>query len=492
MVTEVKLPIIRAWQGDLPAGCHPFLAGPASGRPLVFPDQPEETADIAVIGAGLSGLTAAYHLRERQVVVLEANDQPGGVCLAGSYQGIPFPAGSAYCYYPWDEPWRQWYAQLGLDLDQALIQPPASALWLRDRWLADCFTLDALPEWPVLPSDIPKLRRLLEDLAAWEETWEVLGTRRLPEPSLDQISLAQYLEQARGCSPQVTAVLDPYCRSCLGAGPEVISAWAGLYFLMSEFSPASRLAAFPQGNARITTALSQALPQPVRCRQTVVALRPGPSGVHLLIWDRSARSYRCLAAGVVIMAAGKHVARRLLGDRWGWSQEDWQHFHYSSYVVAACLGPISLSAPGYENWVVGEPAFSDFILAPRAAAAGQDRVLVLYAPQAYPQGQAHLLEQSPAAQAELLLAALERHFPGTRAEIREMQLFRYGHAQILATPGFNTWVRRHCPGARGPIILANADLEGLPCVEAAIVQGQRAAREALAYLRHEAAPEAPA
>ncbi|MBM4287144.1 MAG: FAD-dependent oxidoreductase [Deltaproteobacteria bacterium] len=477
------LPRITSWQGDNPGSCHPFFCGPKPQRPVIFPDHPEETVEVAVIGAGLSGLTAAYHLRERQVAVLEAGDRPGGVCLAGNFHGIPFPAGSAYFYYPWDDAWKSWYASLGLDLDGAIIAPPTSALWHRGGWLADCFSPKALPDWPVSDRDRLGLQKLVADLARWEEDWDVLGTRQLPEPQLDDCSLAQYVEQERGLSPEVTEILAPYCRSCLGGGPETISAWAGLYFLMAEWSSGSRLAAFPEGNARLTTALAQVLPRPVRLQQVVTALRRTGDGVEVLLWDRGAKEWRSLKAGVVILAAGKVAARRLLGGDWGWREADWERFRYSSYVVAALRGPLSLRAPGYENWVVGEPAFSDFILTPRNAAAGEDKVLVLYAPQAVPQGQATLLGQTPEAQAETLLAALERHFPGTKQEIKEIQLFRFGHAQIMATPGFNTWLRRECRTADGPLILAHSDLEGLPCVEAAIVQGQRAAREALAWLQ---------
>lgn len=476
---------VYPWQGESPGSCHPFFSRPGSQQLRLFPDQPEEAVEIAVIGAGLAGLTAAYHLRERRLAVLEAGDRPGGVCLAGSAEGITFPAGSAYCYYPWNDTWRQWYAQLGLEMAAALVAPPASALWLDGTWLPDCFTAAAISAWPVSLADKEKLRLLIEDLARWEETWDVLGTRQLPAPDLDQVTLAHYLEQIRGLSRQVTVLLDPYCRSCLGAGPDVISAWAGLYFLMSEFSPTSRLVAFPEGNARLTAALERTLPQPVRCQQTVVAVRPRREGGDLLIWDGQARTFRCLAAEVIIMAGGKHVAARLLGDSWGWSQQDWQRFRYSSYVVAACLGPLPLTAPGYENWVPGEPAFADFLLTPRDAEPGAEKALILYAPQAYPAGRTTLLQQPEETQANILLAALARHFPGTLAAVRAVHLYRFGHAQILATPGFNTWVRREFCPARRPIILANSDQEGFPCVEAAIIQGQQAAQTALAYLKGE-------
>ena len=40
-------------------------------------------ADVVILGAGLAGLTAAYHLRDRDIVVLESSDRVGGRTLSG-------------------------------------------------------------------------------------------------------------------------------------------------------------------------------------------------------------------------------------------------------------------------------------------------------------------------------------------------------------------------------------------------------------------------
>jgi protoporphyrinogen oxidase len=83
-----------------------------------------------VVGAGLSGLAAAYDLKDREVLVLEAGSRPGGVCLPGSYQGVPYPAGSAYFYHdPEDQETLAWYRELGLRLRRPWWRPrPAPCL----------------------------------------------------------------------------------------------------------------------------------------------------------------------------------------------------------------------------------------------------------------------------------------------------------------------------------------------------------------------------
>lgn len=476
---SLSQPRIIPWQGDMPQACHPFFY-PLKTEKFSWPEAVAGHSEVVVVGAGLSGLTAAYFLRHRDLMVLEAGEQVGGVCQSGNYRGVPYPAGSAYFYYPWEASWQKWYRELGLELDEALIAPPMSALFHEGHWYPDCFSEAGLRSLPISKAGVDGLLKLAEELMNLEKVWD-LGNDTLPLAELDKVSLAHYLEAERGLPQEVTMLLAPYCHSCLGAGPEVISAWAGIFFLMSEFSSGTRAVAFPEGNARLAQALSRALSNPPRCQQTVVGLRPRGAGLDLLVWDGAGSGLYRWETGAIILALGKFLARRFLTPNWGWRQEDFQPFRYGSYLVAALCGPITLKAPGYENWITGAGDISDFILAPRKPLGGQ-RVMVVFAPQPYPQGRESLLKAEAEHQARKLLATLEGPFPGIVAEVEEVRLYRYGHAQVLPYPGFITFLRGSFPREQGRIILAHSDLEGLPCIEAAMVQGRRAARRALEVL----------
>jgi hypothetical protein len=228
----------------------------------------------------------------------------------------------------------------------------------------------------------------------------------------------------------------------------------------------------------IAQALVQSLSHPPRYGQILTRLEPSPQGVDLLVWDsRDNRGYR-VQAGVVILAVGKFAARHILPTQAGWNLEMFTRFRYSSYVVAALCGHLSLESPGYENWVVGEEHLSDFIMSPRSPRSGEARVMTVFAPQPYPQGREALRRAQPEDKAKELLTTVERLFPGTGREVEEIRLHRFGHAQIVAYPGFLTALKGNMAPVQGRIILANSDLEGLPCIEAAIVQGQKAAQRA--------------
>jgi protoporphyrinogen oxidase len=215
----------------------------------------------------------------------------------------------------------------------------------------------------------------------------------------------------------------------------------------------------------------------------VVGLKIHPDAVHLLVWDGAAQRPWRLEAGVVILATGKFVTQRLLPPDCGWDLEVFKAFRYSSYVVAALCGNLSIEAPGYENWITAEPVFSDFILAPRQAPPGSPRVMVVFAPQPYPHGREPLLTKTPEEQGEEMVNAVVRHFPGLQEEVEEVHLYRFGHAQVVPYPGFIHFLKGRLSPQEGRLILANSDLEGLPCVEAALAQGQKAARRTRLVLK---------
>ncbi len=75
------------------------------GRTNEFPAPPTQHAavtpqtevfDVAVIGCGLSGLTAMYRLRNLSVVCLEWSEESGGIAAQQTKDNITWATGAAY------------------------------------------------------------------------------------------------------------------------------------------------------------------------------------------------------------------------------------------------------------------------------------------------------------------------------------------------------------------------------------------------------------
>jgi len=480
----VKLPDIKPWSGDHPYACHRHFYPADRGLQVSFPERPRLITQVAVVGAGLSGLTAAYQLRDQEVVILEADARPGGVCKSGEFRGCPYPEGAAYFLYPVDRHWQNFYQELGLDLEAALIPEPVSCLYYRGQWYPECFHASGIRQLPISPQGKDDFLQLTQQLAAWEQETDDFAPVNLEWQSLDQVSLKHYLEVVQGYSTELAPLLDPYCRSCLGAGADQVSAWAALYFLMSECSRETRSCAFPEGDARLAAALlAGAGPNRLRTHQVVVGMEEHPDAVRLLVWDQLQEQPYVVQAEQVILAVAKFAVRRLLTGVAGWTAATFQSFQYSTYVVAALCGVKGLKIPGFENWIVGQTAFSDVVMQPRRSALGDPRVLIVYAPQPFPAPRQALLRDSVQIKAAEILTGLEKIWPGISRGVEEIRLYRYGHAQVVPYPGFLSRIRGRIPWRQGRIILAHSDLEGLPCVEMAMLSGCRAARLARQALR---------
>ena len=117
-----RLPLAGAIRGQPVALAHsvlrrgqlrgePLEAVPASGR--------NESVQVVIVGAGVSGLVAAWELRKRgvtDVLVLEMDDAPGGNARSGydGPGGIAYPWGAHYVPLPSRGAVRMLLGELGL------------------------------------------------------------------------------------------------------------------------------------------------------------------------------------------------------------------------------------------------------------------------------------------------------------------------------------------------------------------------------------------
>jgi hypothetical protein len=183
---------VMAWGGDAPQACHDSLQ-PKVRRKAVWPDRPEARVEVAVVGAGLSGLAAAYSLSDREVMVLEGGSQAGGVCLPGSFRGVPYPAGSAYFYNdPADLTGQAWFRELGLKVEDVLVAPPASALFDRGQWYPDCFSPAGIKDLPLSPGVRDELLRFVREVIEREAKWDPLASPFMTHPEWDMYSYSTF------------------------------------------------------------------------------------------------------------------------------------------------------------------------------------------------------------------------------------------------------------------------------------------------------------
>ena len=175
------------------------------------------TAPVVVIGAGLSGLSAALALARagREVIVLEAADQPGGCCSTAQVNGYTFNNGAVYVAVP--SLLRRTFEQLGLDFDAEVPLVPIEhphETHLDDGTVVHLGAVEtARVEGPQASSRTALLRDGLRKLQTdWQPIYRRLLDDVLPfEPSLPR-TLAQlwrYLPKLVGRADRMIARYSP-------------------------------------------------------------------------------------------------------------------------------------------------------------------------------------------------------------------------------------------------------------------------------------------
>jgi oxygen-dependent protoporphyrinogen oxidase len=254
----------------------------------------ERPPRVAVIGAGITGLTAAYRLRNADppadVAVLEASDRTGGELRTIEVGGMTLDAGADS--FPGR---KRWAADLCRELGIATTRPAASGTWL--------WTRRGLVEYPTgtafgIPGDLGDLfrwpglsgrgrRRALLDLVkrkraagAGDETLGGLLRRRLGDEATD-LAVAPVLAGLFGGdvdSLSVEATFPEFIRWERSQGSLLRGSQAALRDSRKGTPPPPLFLRPRGGAAALTDVLASRFGSALRLRTTVEGLQPADDG----------------------------------------------------------------------------------------------------------------------------------------------------------------------------------------------------------------------
>jgi protoporphyrinogen/coproporphyrinogen III oxidase len=309
----------------------------------------ERPPRVAVIGAGITGLTAAYRLRNADppadVAVLEASDRTGGELRTIEVGGMTLDAGADS--FPGRKPWA---ADLCRELGIATTRPAASGTWL--------WTRRGLVEYPTgtafgIPGDLGDLfrwpglsgrgrRRALLDLVkrkraagAGDESLGGLLRRRLGDEATD-LAVAPVLAGLFGGdvdSLSVEATFPEFIRWERLQGSLLRGAQAALRDSRKGTPPPPLFLRPRGGAAALTDVLASRFGSALRLRTTVEDLQPADDG-----WVVRT-STGPVDADAVVVALDAPAALPLLDDVAPGVEEDLQQIPNVSVGVVLLVYP---------------------------------------------------------------------------------------------------------------------------------------------------------
>jgi hypothetical protein len=489
---------------------------------LEAPSTSREEVGVVIVGGGVAGFTAAWRLAKRgfdDFVLLELEPELGGTARSGMLPRSVCPMGAHYL----PTPPRECVELLDLLQDLGvlvgyehdgtpefrstdILAGPDERHFFAGTWHAGLYPSEG--ETP-------------DEAAQWERFWDLLRELdrardgsgellfRLPVRrsagrlrSLDQMSMAAWLDERGLTSWRLRWYVDYACRDDYGCTIEQTSAFAGLHHFLGRGLEQTRdgaLLTWAGGNGELIAALQRRLDLGDRLRRDhlAFAIEPELAGgrgrvrVRDLVGERTIE----LEAQAVLWAAPRFLLGHVLPR--GLDLLEPTSLTYAPWLVANVELDRRPAGVGemlaWDNVpVIEDPSARNLGYVVATHQEGRDRalepgaVITYYEPlvaddvQGLANARARLLATDARGLGEQILRALEYMHPSIRRSLTALHVHRWGHAMIRPVPGllFGGALER----ARAPIGCVRAcatDVGGLPLFEEAFYAAIEAADWAL-------------
>jgi protoporphyrinogen oxidase len=483
------------FSGDAPHRAHQLIRDRTA--PLGDQVASSRRCSLAIVGGGLSGLTTAYLLRDKQPLLLEQAARFGGNSKGESWQGIDYSIGAAYFLKPESSlPYYPMLKELGV-LELANTPHEAAPVELRGSLVEDWWSNG-------YPGETQEGRQQRTTLKSYFETTFAAETAPYPDIpmvggeaselvlALDGESFLAHLERKVGgpLVPVIRTALEHYCWSSMGASMSEVSAAAAMNFYCAEFG---ELEVCPGGNAavaeRILEALASELPaENLRASSSVLKVSASGQGVELL-WADEQGDLHTATADAAVLACPKFIVKRILSDIEPERLEAMESLSYRAYLVANVCLDEHCARQLYDMYLLGSGSSrdaaadsfrqqaTDVIFANFGQSEKGQCVLTLYRPLPFEGGRGLILADERFAhyRQEFREQVSKQVLPllGLSPEnIKDIRIARWGHPLPVARQGFyreRVYEKLRAPH-RGRVFFVQQDNWALPAFETALTE----------------------
>lgn len=465
---------------------------------------------VAIVGAGVAGLAAAWQLKRKGMndfVVLELEKEAGGTSRSGEGSPVGFPWGAHYLPVPFRENTEliELLDEMSLaegrnsegDLivkEQFLCREPEERVFFKGRWYPGLYLHVGESE-----ADKRELAAFEEKMNAWVNWRDSRGRRAFVVPAalgsddaevvaLDKISFGEWLRREGFTSDRLFWYCDYACRDDYGLKLEETSAWAGLFYFCSRVRKSGEesqpFITFPEGNGRFVRHMAERVGENLRPSHAVVSIVPGDGGAEVIcLADGELRGFRC---DKVIFASPVFTAPFVIR---GFNEDrpfDASSFYSNSWFVANLhlkdrpRPRFARDFPlAWDNVLYESPSLGYVNATHQKGIDYGPSVWTYYYPMCHESdGRTKLFNYEWRELAEVALTDIGRAHPEIRELTERLDIMRWGHAMISPRTDF-IWggERQKAMQPYRKIHFAHTDLSGIALFEEAFFHGLRAAKD---------------
>ena len=406
--------------------------------------------DVAIVGGGMAGLSAAYFLRGKDWLLLEKEDHFGGNAYQEEFAGQAYSTGAAYDFRGSDS--DHLAKEIGLNLLPIDMPDPTidNGVYTPDTWRS------GLSQLPYSKETVASFKKFSEDLLKLD-----------PHRDMAELDSKPFTEITQRYAPEITKWWDAYGLSNWGAVTEDTSSFIGVvdaqYLMKGEDSTRVIL---PGGLGCISHRLVEVLKPQYGERMvggaTVVSVVPDADEVRVTYIQ--GEQLTTVAAKFVLMCCPKFISARLVAGLPGDQKQAMRRMRYAPVPMVNMIFDRRFYNKGYDNWCPGN-SFTDFIVADwtvRNQPGYQPKyeILTFYCTLREAE-RALLLEEANCKQfAAKVLTDFQKCLPEFHVDPIEIQVYRRGHAMMMAVPEQYTKNRMIASRPMDRIFFGNSDSGG--------------------------------
>jgi protoporphyrinogen oxidase len=464
------------------------------------------TTQVLIIGAGVTGFSAARALRQRGLddfMVLELDSRPGGNSKGSLMADLHCPLGAHYLPVPSDQAHevQDFLEEIGIRKrmagrwmieDKHLCHSPQERLYIDNHWQEGLLPLDTISETTL--KQYHRFHKLVEEeqkKSNWQIPIRNLQRDQNRHNYLATISYSEYLLSNAINDEYLIWYLNYCCLDEYGADINKVSAWAGLHYFTSRHGfiipglsekHSEGVLTWPEGNAWLINKIFENIEERVSTGQIVFQIEQHKHYASVLVLNTNNNTIEKWIAKKIIIASPIKVAAKIVNNPRLPLQKIAAGMDYAPWLVANISMNSSLldnegMAPSWDNVIYGKKSLGYVDATHQLLSEKRKSSLITYyhalgyAKDLNKQRLA-LLKKPWTYWCDSILFELGTCHPDLREKINQIDITRYGHGMVIPKPNSTgkisySWNDRN----DGRIVYAHSDWAGYSIFEEAFTLG---------------------